>query len=111
MACLQASAGQLGHYNPRIRIFGFESEREKNKIYGNERRGTSFELVSNGLCRKVTHKGDTHRKRQREKDQCLKCGAIVGRSYLKKHQFAKTCLTAAKTYAPPTPVHACVARE
>jgi len=68
-------------------------------------------LSTAAYSRKVTHEGTTYRAKQREKVQCLKCGAIVGRSYLKRHQIAKTCLTASKTYAPPTPVRARVAAE
>ena len=90
---------------------GLEMNARKTKFMvmkGGEHR---LRLSTLAYSRKVTHEGDTHRARQREKVQCLRCGAIVGRSYLKKHQFAKTCLTASKTYAPPTPVRARVAAE
>jgi len=70
-----------------------------------------LQLLTMAHSPKVTHEGTTYRVKQWEKVQCLKCGAIVGRSYLKRHQIAKTCLTASKTYAPPTPVRASIVAE
>ena len=61
--------------------------------------------------RKQTGEGATYRERMAEKVQCLRCGALVRRSYLKRHQTSGRCITASKTYQPPTPVREQVANE
>ena len=55
--------------------------------------------------------GPSHRERQATKVTCVKCGGLVARGYLKRHQLTAKCKKACLTYQPPTPVRARVAAE
>mmetsp|Transcript_5724 Transcript_5724/g.8521 ORF Transcript_5724/g.8521 Transcript_5724/m.8521 type:complete len:1130 (+) Transcript_5724:164-3553(+) len=68
-------------------------------------------LGSEAYWRRMTENGLTHRERCKEKVQCLKCGVLVGRPSLGRHQRSKTCLVASKDYEAPTPVRDRVAGE
>ena len=61
--------------------------------------------------RLTTGEGTTCDERRKQKVQCLKCGALVGRPSLKRHQDSVKCKRASKTYQPPTPVRERVANE
>ena len=54
--------------------------------------------------RQVTGQGQSHRERQATKVTCEKCGSLVNRSYVKKHQLTAKCRKASLSYQPPTPV-------
>ena len=50
--------------------------------------------------RRMTGEGTTYDEQRKEKVQCLKCGALVGRPSLKRHQESGKCKSASKTYQP-----------
>ena len=43
-------------------------------------------MRSAAYAMRTTGEGETYREKRKEKVQCLKCGALVGRASLKRHQ-------------------------
>ena len=62
-------------------------------------------------ARLTTGEGTTYDERRKQKVQCLKCGVLVGRPSLKRHQDSAKCRSVSKKYQPPTPVRERVANE
>lgn len=72
---------------------------------------STVRLTSAAYARIITGHGQTHRQKSLEKVQCLKCGSVVNRQGLSKHQLTIKCRKLSATYAPPTPVRERVTRE
>jgi len=68
-------------------------------------------LTSAAYARMITGQGQTHRQRALEKVQCIKCGSVVNRQGLQKHQLTIKCKKLSMSYSPSSPVRERVARE
>jgi hypothetical protein len=75
---------------------------------------STVQIAPAAYARIVTGDGLTHRQRSLEKVQCIKCGSVVNRQGLPKHQLTAKCKKLSATYDPsniPHPVHESVASE
>ena len=68
-------------------------------------------LSSAAYSRKLSGVGNTYTETAKEKVQCIKCGALIVRCQLRRHQASRKCQKASASYVPPTPVRERVARE
>ena len=68
-------------------------------------------FCSEAYDRKISGHGSTHRERQATKVTCIKCGGLIGRASLARHQLTAKCRKKSLTYQPPTPVREQVAAE
>jgi exonuclease III len=90
---------------------GLKMNAEKTEFMVMSGGNRKVRLSTVAYARKCTGEGLTHRARQAQKVQCLQCGAIVGRQYLKIHRQTAKCQKASLSFAPPTPVRERVAVE
>jgi len=103
--------GSLDHMTRSFRSLGLKMNAVKTEsmvMCGGKNKNR---LSSAAYDRLQTGTGPSHRERQATKVTCLKCGSLVARGYLKRHQLTAKCKKACLTYLPPTPVRERVAAE
>ena len=103
--------GSLDHMTRSFRSLGLKMNAVKTEsmvMCGGKNKNR---LSSAAYDRLQTGIGPSHRERQATKVTCWKCGGLVARGYLKRHQLTAKCKKACLTYQPPTPVRERVAAE